>query len=284
MARYATDIAGTRYAFDGLRSLLAKATPRRSGDELAGLAAETDTERVAARLALADMPLKAFLQDLVIPYETDEVTRLIVDGQDATAFAPISAMTVGEFRDWLLSYAATSEVLATIARGVTPEMAAAVSKLMRNQDLVAVARKCRVVTAFRSTIGLPGRLATRLQPNHPTDDARGVAAATLDGLLLGAGDAVIGINPATDNLRAELYRPSSDHARCEMRVAFRYPDADPACWQHVTHHAMRDDRTRAAPVDLVFQSIAGTRSCQRAALGFRSGDCSGRSAGGSADR
>jgi ethanolamine ammonia-lyase large subunit len=254
MAEFSSDIAGTRYGFDSLRDLLAKASPRRSGDELAGLAAETDTQRVAARTALADVPLKVFLGELVVPYESDEVSRLIVDTHDASAFAPIATLTVGAFRDWLLSYAATPEALAAIAPGVTPEMAAAVSKLMRNQDLIAVARKCRVATAFRDTIGLPGRLATRLQPNHPTDDPRGIAAATLDGLLLGAGDAVIGINPASDSVPNCI-------AMLEMLDALRarYDIPTQTCvLTHVTNaiEIMR----RGAPVDLVFQSVAGSQA------------------------
>ncbi len=254
MASYSSDVAGTRYRFDGLGHLLAKASPRRSGDELAGLAAGTDTERVAARTALADVPLKAFLEEPVIPYEVDEVSRLIVDTHDAGAFAPTASLTVGAFRDWLLSYAATPEILAAIAPGVTPEMAAAVSKLMRNQDLIAVARKCHVVTAFRNTIGLPGRLATRLQPNHPTDDARGIAAATLDGLLLGAGDAVIGVNPASDSVPNCI-------ALLDMLDALRarYDIPTQTCvLTHVTNaiEIMR----RGAPIDLVFQSVAGSQA------------------------
>ena len=180
---------GERHVFADLRALLAAASPRRSGDELTGVAASSDLQRVAARMALADLPLKHFLLEALVPYETDEVTRLILDGHDAAAFAPVSHLTVGGLRDWLLSYAADAPTLAALAPGLTPEMVAAVSKLMRNQDLIAVARKCQVPTAFRNTIGLPGRLATRLQPNHPSDDPRGIAVSTLDGLLLGAGDA-----------------------------------------------------------------------------------------------
>ncbi|HBD39540.1 MAG TPA: ethanolamine ammonia lyase large subunit, partial [Cupriavidus sp.] len=191
-----------RHVFDDLRTLLAKASPARSGDALAGIAAASEEERMAARMALADMPLAHCLAEPLIPYEADEVTRLIVDSHDAQAFAALASLTVGEFRDWLLRHDTDTATLARVAPGVTPEMAAAVSKLMRNQDLVAVARKCAVVTAFRNTIGLPGRLAVRLQPNHPTDDPRGIAASIIDGLLYGCGDATIGINPASDNLGA----------------------------------------------------------------------------------
>jgi len=197
---YAGSIAGTGYRFDDLKSLLAAASPLRSGDELAGVAAASAEARVAARYILADLPLTTFLNDVVVPYDEDEVTRLIIDTHDAGAFAAISHLTVGAFREWLLANETGAERLAAVAPGVTPEMAAAVCKLMRNQDLIAVARKIRVVTAFRGTLGLPGRLAVRLQPNHPTDDPRGVAASIVDGLLMGCGDAVIGINPASDSV------------------------------------------------------------------------------------
>src|SRR4249920_1459573 len=196
---YRQIINTTSYAFGDLRDLLAKASPPRSGDRLAGVAADSAEQMIAARMALADVPLKLFLNEAVVPYEDDEVTRLIVDTHDASSFAAISALTVGGFRDWLLSDAANSEALKKASRGVTPEMAAAVSKLMRNQDLILVAKKCEVTTGFRNTIGLKGRMSTRLQPNHPFDDARGITASILDGMLLGAGDACIGINPASDD-------------------------------------------------------------------------------------
>src|SRR5271166_4625702 len=197
---FAHTLDGTAYRFADLKDLLAKASPPRSGDELAGVAAASGAERVAAQMALADAPLREFLNDAVIPYEADEVTRLIIDSHDAAAFAPIGSMRVGELRDWLLGEEADSETLGRLAPGLTPEMAAAVSKIMRLQDLIAVAAKCRVTTALRNTIGLPGRLSTRLQPNHPTDDPAGIAASIVDGLMLGAGDAVIGINPVSDNV------------------------------------------------------------------------------------
>jgi ethanolamine ammonia-lyase large subunit len=237
-----------------LRELMAKASPARSGDELAGVAAGSAEARVRAQMALADVPLKAFLAEPLIPYEKDEVTRLICDSHDAAAFAPVAHLTVGDFRDWLLSDFATPERLAGLAPGVTPEMAAAVSKIMRLQDLVSVAVKCRVVTRFRSTIGLPGRLATRLQPNHPTDDPKGIAASVLDGLSYGNGDAVIGINPATDSVSAveRLLRMLDG-----IREGYDIP-TQICVLAHVTTQmeAMR----RGAPVDLVFQSIAGTEA------------------------
>ena len=256
---YARQIGTARYLFRDLKDLMAKATPDRSGDHLAGVAAQTAAERMAARLALADLPLKTFLNEAVIPYEADEITRLIIDSHDAAAFAPIAHLTVGDFRDWLLDDATTSATLATVAAGITPEMAAAVSKLMRNQDLILAARKCRVVTRFRNTLGLPGRLAVRLQPNHPTDDPKGIAASMLDGLLYGSGDAVIGINPASDSPGAlgTLVRMLDDVIR-------RYDIPTQSCvLTHVTNSLRMIEG--GVPVDLVFQSVAGT---QKANTGF----------------
>src|SRR5471032_1936377 len=197
---YQTTLSHRSYQFRDLKDLMAKASPARSGDYLAEVAADSAEQRMAAKMALAELPLKTFLQQLLIPYESDEVTRLIIDSHDAQAFSLISHLTVGDFRDWLLSEKTDSVMLTRVAPGLTPEMAAAVAKLMRNQDLILVAKKCSVVARFRNTIGLPGRLAIRLQPNHPADDARGIAASVLDGLLYGAGDAVIGINPASDSV------------------------------------------------------------------------------------
>ncbi len=197
-------VRGESFRFDDLKTLLAKATPARSGDELAGIAAADDTERVAAQMALAELPLKLFLDEHVVPYESDEVTRLIVDGHDAAAFSAVGHLTVGDFRNWLLSDDIDEARLTAIAPGLTPEMVAAVSKIMRIQDLVLVSRKCRVVTRFRNTIGLSGRLSTRLQPNHPTDDPAGIAASVIDGLMYGNGDAVIGVNPASDSIPAVI--------------------------------------------------------------------------------
>ena len=225
------------YVFDDLRDLLAKATPPRSGDRLAGIAAESAEQMVAARMALADMPLTQFLQEAVVPYEEDEVTRLILDGHDMAAFAPIASLTVGIFRDFLLSDAARPDVLKKLARGVTPEMAAAVSKLMRNQDLILAARKCEVTTSFRNTIGLRGRMSTRLQPNHPFDDARGITASILDGLLLGSGDACIGINPASDD--PAVIGGSVAAARRDHRAA---GNSDPGLRADPCHDHVETDR------------------------------------------
>lgn len=246
---------GTRsYLFSDLKELMAKATPPRSGDRLAGLAAESMEEMMAARMALADLPLRTFLHEAPIPYETDEVTRLILDSHDAVAFAPVSSLTVGAFRDWLCSEVATTEALARLAPGITPEMAAAVSKLMRNQDLILVARKCRVVTRFRNTLGLAGRMAVRIQPNHPTDDAAGILASTIDGLSYGCGDAVIGINPASDSTAriGELLRLLDG-------VIARFDIPTQGCiLTHVTSSIALIEQ--GAPVDLVFQSVAGTQA------------------------
>jgi len=247
-------VGGHTYQFPDLQALMARATPLRSGDLLAGVAAGSARERVAAQMALAEVPLARFLSDALVPYEEDEVTRLIIDTHDATAFAPVRHLTVGDFRNWLLSDAADSVTLTALAPGITPEMAAAVSKTMRNQDLILVAKKCRVVTAFRNTIGLPGRMATRLQPNHPTDDATGIAASMLDGLLYGSGDAVIGINPASDNVAQVVQIVTMLDA-----VIRRYDIPTQSCvLTHVTNTLQAIEQ--GAPVDLVFQSIGGTEA------------------------
>jgi ethanolamine ammonia-lyase large subunit len=251
---YRHAIDATVHVFADLRDLLAKATPPRSGDRLAGIAAETAEQMIAARMALAEVPLAQFLQETVIPYEDDEVTRLIIDSHDQAAFAPIASLTVGGFRDFLLSDAATSATLASLSRGITPEMAAAVSKLMRNQDLILVAKKCLITTAFRDTIGLAGRMSVRLQPNHPFDDARGITASILDGLLLGSGDACIGINPASDDPAV-----IGGLLRLLDEIIARGAIPTQACvLTHVTTTLQLIGQ--GVPVDLVFQSIAGTEA------------------------
>ena len=257
MVKFSTSLGKTSYSFRSLGELMAKATPLRSGDVLAGVAATSAAERVAAQILLADLPLTYFLEDLLIPYESDEVTRLICDSHDRAAFSPVSSLTVGQFRDWLLRYETDGAMLTKLAPGLTPEMVAAVSKIMGNQDLVLVARKCRVVTAFRSTIGLPGRLAVRLQPNHPTDDPHGIAASTLDGLLYGCGDAVIGINPATDSVQAvTILLELLDN------LIQRYDIPTQSCiLAHVTTSLQCMER--GAPMDLVFQSITGTEAANK---------------------
>lgn len=245
------------YQFADLRDLLAKASPLRSGDQLAGLAAVTAEERSAARFRLAEVPLRDFLEEPLVPYEADEVTRLIIDGHDRQAFRPVAALTVGEFRDWLLSDEVNGERLSALATGLTPEMVAAVSKLMRNQDLILAARKCHVITRFRNTLGLPGRLAVRLQPNHPTDDPQGIAASIIDGLLYGAGDAVIGINPAGDD-PARLR--SLWHLLDDVISRFGIPTQS-CVLTHVTRQI--EAIAAGAPVDLVFQSVGGTEKTNR---------------------
>jgi len=254
---YGATLGSTRYTFGDLKTLMAKATPLRSGDQLAGLAAHSGEERVAAQFALADLPLTTFLNDAVVPYESDEVTRLIFDRHDRAAFKPIAHLTVGAFRNFLLSDEATTEPLAALAPGITPEMAAAVAKISRAQDLIVMAAKCSVVTRFRSTIGLPGRLSVRLQPNHPTDDPRGIAASILDGLLLGSGDAVIGINPATDSVeRAHALLSMLD----DIRIKLDIPTQNCVLAHVTTTLALMQ---KGSPVDLVFQSIAGTEAANK---------------------
>ncbi|HTK18507.1 MAG TPA: ethanolamine ammonia-lyase subunit EutB [Mucilaginibacter sp.] len=249
---YHHTIGRKTYRFNDLKTLLAKASPHRSGDVLAGVAAESYEERVAAQIALADVPLKIFLNETVIPYEQDEITRLIIDNHDITAFNLINSLTVGELRDWLLRDETDTKTLQNLAPGITPEMAAAVSKLMRNQDLIAVARKCEVVTRFRNTIGLKGHFSTRLQPNHPTDDPKGIAASMIEGLLYGSGDAVIGINPATDS-PAEVNNLLL--LMDTLRQQFDIPTQSCVlCHVTTTLELIR----QSAPVDLCFQSIGGT--------------------------
>jgi ethanolamine ammonia-lyase large subunit len=255
--KYSQTFKGHSYNFRDLKAVLAKASPLRSADELAGIAAESEEERAVAQWLLADLPLERFLAEPLIPPDADEVSRLIVESHDLTAFAPIASLTVGELREWLLTDATTDAAIAAVRRGLTPEMAAAVSKIMRNQDLIAVARRCAVTTRFRNTIGLPGRLSTRLQPNHPTDDPRGIAASVLDGLLYGSGDAVIGINPATDSPKnvQQLLHLLDD-------IIQRHEIPTQSCvLAHVT--TTLELMHRGTPVDLVFQSIAGTEAANR---------------------
>ena len=251
---YRHTIGSTSYVFDSLRDLMAKATPPRSGDRLAGIAATSAEEMIAARMALADVPLDRFLTEQVVPDESDEVTRLILQMHESVTFQPVSALTVGGFRDWLLSDAATTDIVRQIARGLTPEMVAAVSKLMRNQDLILAAKKCENIKRFRNTIGLKNHLAVRLQPNHPSDDIDGITASILDGLLLGAGDACIGINPASDDpaVLGRLVR------RLDEIIATLAIPTQSCVLAHVTTTIQLIEQ--GAPVDLVFQSIAGTQA------------------------
>lgn len=254
---YTLSLHHRRFAFDSLRQLMAKASPHRSGDCLAGIAAESAEERVAAQMVLAELPLTTFLHEHLIPYEEDEITRLIIDSHDSAAFAPVADLAVGQLRDWLLTEEADQATLAALAPGLTPEMVAAVAKLMRVQDLILVASKCRVVTRFRNTLGLAGTFGVRLQPNHPTDDLKGIAASILDGLCYGCGDAVIGINPATDSV-------DNIQRLLEMldMIRERYHIPTQSCV--LTHVTTTLEAIRAgAPVDLCFQSIAGTEAANR---------------------
>lgn len=249
---YRVCAGGKTYNFRSIKEVMAKASPERSGDVLAGIAAADYRERVAAQMCLADVPLSAFLEEPLIPYEEDEITRLILDSHDADAFAPVSSLTVGEFRDWLLRYETDGEVLEKLTWGLTPEMVAAVSKIMGNQDLILVASKRRVITRFRNTLGLKGRFSSRLQPNDPSDDLRAVAASILDGLMYGCGDAVIGINPATDSVPA-----MTEILKLIDELVHRYEIPTQSCvLSHITNAITAMER--GAPVDLVFQSIAGT--------------------------
>jgi ethanolamine ammonia-lyase large subunit len=266
-----TEIIGSRsYRFADLKTLMAKASPLRSGDQLAGVAAASEEERVAAKMALAQVPLRTFLNEALIPYESDEVTRLVIDEHSPEAFAEIAHLTVGDFRNWLLSSETDAAALTRIAAGLTPEMVAAVSKLMRNQDLIAAARKRPVITRFRNTVGLPGHMSVRLQPNHPTDDVKGIAASMLDGLMYGCGDAMIGINPATDSLAAITTLLLMID---EFRQRYQVPTQS-CVLTHVTNTIAAIEK--GAPVDLVFQSIAGTekallREAYEAALSLNRG-------------
>ena len=249
---YRYTLGSKTYQFKNLAQLMAKATPQRSGDRLAGVIALSAEERAVAQMCLADVPLTRFLNEALIPYESDEVTRLIIDEHDKKAFAPIAHLTVGDFRNWLLSDYTTPQVLGAVRFGITPEMAAAVCKIMRNQDLILVAKKCHITTAFRNTIGLPNHLSTRLQPNHPTDDVNGIAASILDGLLYGSGDAVIGINPASDNVAQAI---KLQHLMDDVIQKYQIPTQS-CVLTHVTNTI--ECIEAGAPVDLVFQSIGGT--------------------------
>ncbi|MEM8569114.1 MAG: ethanolamine ammonia-lyase subunit EutB [Bacteroidota bacterium] len=250
--KYQESVGNFTYSFNDLKQVMAKATPEKSGDVMAGIAAENEKERIAARLILAGVPLQQFLEDQLLPYESDSVTRMILDTHDVTAFSPVAHLTVGEFRDWLLHYETDGEKIKMISSGLTPEMVAAVSKIMSNQDLILVASKIRVVTKFRNTLGLEGRFSTRLQPNHPTDDIKGIMASTIDGLMYGSGDAVIGVNPVSDHIDTTLTILDTLE---ELRLRYDIP-TQTCVLSHIT--TTLELINQQAPVDLVFQSIGGT--------------------------
>jgi ethanolamine ammonia-lyase large subunit len=242
------------YPFSDIREVLAKANEEKSGDQLAGIAATSERERVAAKCALADMPLIDLLNNPIIPPETDEVTRLILESHDASAFQRIRSMTVGAFREFILSDRTAEAELKSLKWGITPEMAAAVAKLMSNKDLVLAASKIRNVTRCRNTMGERGVLGIRLQPNHPSDDVGGILLATFDGLLYGCGDAVIGVNPATDSVEAVAAILSA----LESLITVLGIPTQACCLAHITTQLTCLDR--AAPVDLLFQSVTGTQA------------------------
>ena len=249
---YKHTVNNSVFGFKTLAELMAKATPLRSGDELAGIAAGSSQERVAAQMALSELTLDTFLKNPLIPYEMDEVTRLIFDTHDSENFKKITHFTIGDFRNYLLEYSTQKEELQNIKFAITPEMAAAVSKIMSIQDMILVSSKCEVVTKFRNTIGLKGRLATRLQPNHPTDDIKGIMASMIDGLYHGNGDAVIGINPASDNISNQIRILENLE---NVRTKFDIP-TQTCVLSHITNTIEAIEM--GAPVDLVFQSIGGT--------------------------
>lgn len=250
---YHHTIRGERFVFADLRELLAKANEEKSGDRLAGIAAGTERERVAAKLALSEVPLDDILQRPLIDPDHDDVSRLILERHDATAFAPIRGLTVGQFREYLLADNVGETELRQLAPGITPELAAAVAKLMGNKDLVLVARKIRQVTRCRNTVGQRGVLAIRAQPNHPADDVKGIALAALDGLLYGCGDAVIGVNPATESVDcvARILR------QLDALIGKIGVPTQACCLAHLSTQLACLER--GVPIDLLFQSIAGTQ-------------------------
>lgn len=242
------------YRFSDLGKLLAKANEEKSGDQLAGIAASSERERIAAKIVLADLPLLELLNNPVIPAETDEVTRFILESHDIIAFEPIRSMTVGQFREFILKNQTRDTELKSLKWGITPEMAAAVAKLMSNKDLVLAAAKISNVTQCRNTMGERGVLGIRLQPNHPSDDVGGILLAAFDGLLYGCGDAVIGVNPATDSVeRVSTILRALDR----LITAFDIP-TQACCLAHIT--TQLECIERGAPVDLLFQSVAGTEA------------------------
>ncbi|HEY2115856.1 MAG TPA: ethanolamine ammonia-lyase subunit EutB [Candidatus Angelobacter sp.] len=242
-----------RFHFRDLRDLFAKANEEKSGDQLAGLAARSEQERVAAKYALADLPLQEIVQNPLVPPEEDDVTRLILETHDRQTFSTIKSMTVGELREFILGDEADESALNKLHWAITPEIAAAVAKLMSNKDLVLAANKIRVVTQCRNTMGERGVLGTRLQPNHPADDAAGILLSAFDGLLYGCGDAVIGVNPATDAVESVS---AILHALNRLIEAYRIP-TQACCLAHISTQLKAMER--GAPLDLLFQSVAGTQ-------------------------
>lgn len=254
----ASTIRGVRYTFSSVKELLAKANPPKSGDDLAQISARDAVERVAARAALADLTLRELREHPVVPYEQDELTRYVEDELDPAAYAAVAHLTVGQFREWLLAIETTGPTLRAVAPGLTPEMAAATCKLMSNFDLMTVGAKCQVVVRANNTLGLPGRLSSRCQPNHPTDDVEGIVASAREGLAYGCGDAVIGVNPATDTAQstAEILKAIDDLLK-------RNDIPTQHCvLSHVT--VQMKALELGCPMDLMFQSVAGTEQANEA--------------------
>jgi ethanolamine ammonia-lyase large subunit len=241
------------FQFRDLADLFAKANEEKSGDQLAGLAAQSEQERVAAKFALADVPLQQIVDNPLVPPEQDDVTRLILETHDQAGFATIKSMTVGEFREFILSDETDEAALKALHWAITPEIAAAVTKLMSNKDLVLAANKIRVVTRCRNTMGQRGVLGIRLQPNHPADDAAGILLSAFDGLLYGCGDAVIGVNPATESVESV---GAILHALKRLIDVYKIP-TQACCLAHISTQLKAMES--GAPLDLLFQSVAGTQ-------------------------
>jgi ethanolamine ammonia-lyase large subunit len=249
-----TAIRGERFTFADLREVFARASEEKSGDQLAGLAARTERERVAAKVVLSELTLGEIVDNPLIDPDVDEVSRLGCESLDADAFRALRGLTVGEFREWILDDATTGERLEAVRRGITPELAAAAARLMSNKDLVLAASKFRVVTRCRNTMGQRGVMGVRVQPNHPRDDVGGILLSAADGLLYGCGDAVIGVNPAAESVEVAA---SILRALDRLIETLGIP-TQACCLAHITTQLGCLDR--GAPVDLLFQSIAGTQA------------------------
>lgn len=251
-------IRGAAWSFRSVKEVLAKANPRKSGDDLAGVSARDDVERVAARAVLSRITLAELRENPVVPYEADEITRIVEDHLDAAAFRAVKDLTVGQFREWLLSESTSGSQIRAVSPGLTPEMVAATCKLMSNMDLMVAGAKCEVVVRANSTLGLPGRLSSRLQPNHPTDDVQGILCSTREGLAYGCGDAVIGVNPATDTPQSTAEILKALH---ELRVKNGVPTQN-CVLSHITVQSKALDL--GCPMDLMFQSLAGSEAGNKA--------------------
>lgn len=254
---YSQVLRNERFVFADLRELLAKSSESKSGDLLAGIAATSERERIAAKMALADVPLQAFLKQPVIDPEIDDVSRLILDHHPSEAFQLFASMTIGELREWMLQRFSQPSAYDELKNILTPEMVSALTRVLSNKELVALASKIRNITRCRNTIGLPGTLGVRIQPNHPTDNLKGIIASSMDGIMLGSGDAVIGVNPAVESVESVAgILKTIDMLITELQIP-----TQGCCLAHVTTQmeAMR----KGAPVDLMFQSIGGTQKTNK---------------------